>query len=179
VIRFGRAVLLPAMMSLAAVASEAQQQSSAERAYFRAVAHYFQMPEAEVAILGNWDLPPDEISVVLFVARRAGVSAEALVALRGSGRSWTELVARYQIGASALHVPLQDPGSAGRLTELYDAFGNTPIARWGDIRPSSEDIVALINVRVLSQSLGLPPDDIMVHTSTAVSFVELYAQLIR
>lgn len=178
-IRLARAVLLPGMMFFAAVASEAQQQSSAERAYFRAVARYFQVPEGEITILGHWDLPPDEIPVLLFVAHRAGVSAEALVALRESGRSWTELAARYQIGAAALHVPLHDRASAGRLTALYEAFSNTPVSRWGDIRPSSEDIVALVNVRVLSESLGVPPDEITSRTETTTSFLELYAQLIR
>jgi hypothetical protein len=89
------------------------------------------------------------------------------------------LAARYQIGASALHVPLHDPASAGRLTALYDTFSDTPVARWADISLSAEDIIALINVRILSQSLGLPPDEIMGRTSTAASFVELYAQLIR
>lgn len=178
-IRLSRAVLLPAMMAVAAVASEAQQQSSAERAYFRAVARYFQMPEAEITILGTWGLPSDEIPVVLFVARRAGVSPEALMALRGSGRSWTELAGSYQISAAALHVPLQDPTSAGRLTALYETFDGTPVSRWGEIRPSSEDIVTLVNVRVLAQSLGLSPDEIMNRTGTMTSFVDLYAQLIR
>ena len=178
-IRLPSAVLLLATMSFAAVASEAQDHSDAERAYFRGVARYFQVSEGEITILSNWELPPDEIPVLLFVARRAGVSAEALVALRASGRGWTELSARYQIGAPALHVSLNDPASAGRLAALYDTFRDTPVERWGGIPLSSEEIVALVNVRVLSQSLGLPPDDIMRRTADTTSFVELYSQLIR
>lgn len=177
-IRLARAVLLLAMAFFAAAASEAQQQSGTERAYFRAVARYFQVSEGEIAILSNWDLPPDEIPVLLFVARRAGVSAEAVVALRESGRGWTELAARYQIGAPALHVPLHDPASAGRLGSLYETFRETPVEGWGGISLSSEDIVALVNVRVLSQSLGLSPDEIMRRTASTTSFVELYSQLI-
>lgn len=178
-LRLSHAVLLLATMSLAAVASEAQQHSGAERAYFRAVARYFEVSEGEISILSNWDLSPDEIPVLLFVARRAGVSAEALIALRESGRSWTELSARYQIGAPALHVPLQDPTSAGGLSALYVTFRDTPVDRWGEISPSSQEIVALVNVRVLAQSLGLSPDDIMRRTADTTSFVELYSQLIR
>jgi hypothetical protein len=166
-------------MSFTAATTDAQEQSGTERAYFRAVARYFQMPEGEIAILRNWGLPADEVPVLVFVARRAGVSTEALVALRESGRDWTELSVRYQIGARALHVPIHDPTSAGRLSALYDTFRDTPVERWGDIRLSSEDIVALVNVRVLSQSLGLAPDDVMRRTATTTSFVELYSQLIR
>jgi len=166
-------------MSCAAVATEAQQQNSAEQAYFRAVARYFQIPEGELVILRNWEVPADEIPVLLFVARRAGVSSEALVALRESGRSWTELSDRYRIGARALHVPIHDASATGRLAPLYVTFQETPVERWDGIALSSEDIVALVNVRVLAQSLGLPPDEIMRRTATATSFVEIYAQLIR
>lgn len=178
-IRFSRAVLLLATMALAAVASEAQQPSSAERAYFRAVARHFDLPESEVVILGSGELHADEVPVLIFVARRAGISPEALAALRESGRSWTDLADRYEIGARALHVPLHDIGSAGRLSQLYAAFRDTPVDRWADIRLSSEDIVALVNVRVLAQSLGLRPDDVMGRTTEAASFVEVYAQMIR
>ena len=101
------------------------------------------------------------------------------MALRGAGRSWTELSERYQIGARALHVPVHDPASTGRLGPLYATFQETPVERWGSISLSSEDIVALVNVRVLSQSLGLSPDEIMRRTAGAGSFVELYSQLIR
>jgi len=179
VIRLPRAILLLATMSLATAASGAPPQTSEERAYFRAVARYFQMPEGEIALLGSWDLPADEIPVLVFVARRAGVSAEALVALRQSGRSWTDLSERYQIGVRALHVPLHDPASAGRLSVLYDRFRETPVERWGEISLSEEDIIALVNVRVLSQSLGLASDEVMRRTATTTSFVELYSQLIR
>lgn len=167
------------MLVVAPAAVEAQQRSGAEQAYFRAVARYFQIPEGELAILRNWDVPADEIPVLLFVARRAGVSAEALVALRGSGRSWTELSDRYQIGARALHVPVHDPSATGRLGPLYVTFRDTPVERWGSISLSHEDIVALVNVRVLSSSLGLASDDVMRRTGDTTSFVELYAQLLR
>jgi hypothetical protein len=163
----------------AATGVQARQQDNDERAYFRAVARFFQMPEGEVAILGHWDLPSDEIPVVLFIARRAGVSAEALVALRESGRSWTALTASYGIGANALHVPLQDARAAGALASAYDHFGATPVEQWATVPLTETDIVALVNVRVLSHALGVPPDDVARRTGTTGTFVELYAQLLR
>jgi hypothetical protein len=179
VVSLSRVAVMLVVVLGATIAPEAQGQTSAERAYFRAVALFFEMPEGEIAILGNWDLPPDEIPVVLFMARRAVVSPEALVALRQSGRSWTDLAKRYGIGANALHVPLADPASAGVLASVYERFRDTPVAQWTSISLSSADIVALVNVRVLSQSLGVPPDDIMRRTGTVPTFVELYAQLLH
>jgi hypothetical protein len=158
---------------------QAWQGDAHERAYFGAVARFFQVTEREVAILGHWDLPPDEIPVVLFVAQRAGISAEALVALRESGRSWSALATTYRIGANTLHVPLRDPRAAGILVPAYERFGRTPEAEWGTLTLSDADIVALVNVRVLAQALGVAPDDVARRTGSTRTFVELYAQLLR
>jgi hypothetical protein len=174
-----RAAVVLATLMCAATGVEARQVDGAESAYLRAVARHFQMPEGEVSILAHWDLPTDEIPVALFVARRAGVSAEALVALRESGRSWTALAASYNIGANTLHVPLRDPTAAGVLAGAYERFGATPVAEWADVPLGEGDIIALVNVRMLSQVLNVPPDDIARRTRSSTSFVELYAQLLR
>ena len=174
-----RAAAVVAMLLSWPAGVEAAQDAGAERAYLRAVARYFQMPESEVSILGHWDLPTEEIPVALFLARRAGVSAEALVALRGAGRTWTSLAASYNVGANALHVPLQGPATAGSLRGMYERFRDTPVGEWGTIPMSESDIVSLVNVRVLSDALGVAPDDIAGRTGDATSFVELYAQLLR
>ena len=178
-VSLSRATVVLATVMCTATGVDARQQSNAERAYYGAVARFFQMPEGEVAILGHWDLEPDEIPVVLFVARRAGVSAEALVALRESGRTWTALAASYNIGANAVHVPLRDPGSAGALAGVYERFGATPVAQWASIPLSEAEIIALVNLRMLSQVLGVAPDEVARHTGTTPTFVELYVQLLR
>lgn len=178
-VRISRTVLAFTVAAVAVAATDAQEPDWAERAYRSAVARYFHIPEAEIAILANWDLPAQEIPVVLFIAQRAGVSAEALVALRESGWSWTDLAQRYRVGPHALHVPLRDPESAGALAPLYDRFRDTPVADWSNIELGESDIVALVNVRVLSASLGLLPEEITRRTGTTQGFVELYAQLIR
>ena len=157
----------------------APQAMPGELAYYRAVASYFQVPASEVAILAHGgDIAADEIPVVLFVARRGGVSAEAVAALRESGRGWTELAQRFGVGANALHVPLGDPASAGALSAAYQRFAATPMPQWSTMRLESDEIVALVNVRVLAQALGVEPDAVARRTGS-MSFVELYAQFLR
>jgi hypothetical protein len=174
-----RTALVVVMLAGAASGVDARQEDAAERAYLRAVARFFQMPEGEVSILAHWDLPVEEIPVALFIARRAGVSTEALVALRESGRAWTALVATYNIGANALHVPLRDPASAGSLAGAYERFRDTPVEDWAGIRLEDRDIIALVNVRVLADALGLSPDDIARRTGSSATFVALYGELLR
>ena len=170
-----------AFATLMVVASglSGQEQDAARLAYFRAVASYFGLPATEITILGDWELPPDEIPVVLFVASRAGVSPEALLALRTSGRSWGELTRRYGIGASALHLPLSQGAFAGPLASTYDRFRATPVAEWGSINLTDPEIVTLVNVRVLSESLDMSPGEILGSVGASPTFVHLYQRLIR
>lgn len=154
------------------------QADTANRAYFRAVAEYFQLPVGEVAILGDWSLPADEIPVALFIATRAGISPEALVALRGSGRSWSELAGRYQVGPAQLHVPFSGVPANGLLAGAYQQYQARPVADWGQIDLTDEDIVVLVNVRVLSSILRLRPDEVLQRRAGARSFVDVYARMI-
>lgn len=171
--------LLAALTVLALVAgpAHAQERDAARADYFRAVAAFFNLPANEIAILADWDISADEIPVVLFVARRAGVSPEALVALRDAGDGWAELSRRYEVGPAAFHVPVRDDAAAGRLEDAYALFRSTPVGEWDTIRLSDDDIVALVNVRVISQALGLPAERVLAETEGTGSFVRLHARL--
>jgi hypothetical protein len=177
------AILTRAFLVMVAVVSAADvsaAQDVTQRAYLRAVAGYFQVSETEIAILGHGGgVPAEEIPVVLFIARRGGVSPEAVVALREAGRPWPELAQRFGVGANALHVPMSDAAQMGTLGPLYERFRVTPVDQWPTMRLDGVDIVALVNVRVLSQALGIPPDQIAQRTGTVPAFVDLYATFLR
>jgi hypothetical protein len=159
--------------------TDASAQSEAHTDYLRAVAKFFSLPTSEVAILGDWQLEVDEIPVVLFVARRAGVSPEALVALRSAGQSWVKLTGQYRVKAPALYVPVRDDVPAGALEGAYQQFRGAPVSGWGDIKLTDPHIIGLVNLRVISQSLGLSAEQVLGETSNGLTYVELHAQLSR
>ena len=167
-------ICVPALAQTQTPVSEVVRQG-----YFRAVGEFFTLPPTELAILNEWELDEDEIPVALFIAERTGVSAEALVALRRSGRSWAELAARYGVSAAALHVPIPEQSSAGEITTLYQQYRSTPESGWADIKLESAEIVALINVRLLAQTLGISPAEVLAQSEATDSFVKLFGELIH
>lgn len=171
-----------ALFTLMAVLSSpvgAQDREIMRQDYFRAVASFFNLPPNEIAILSDWEMPADEIPVVLFMARRAGVSPEALVALRDAGRGWSTLADRYSVHAAAFHVPVADDAPTGRLESAYRLFRSTPVGEWSTVRLSDDDIVGLVNVRVISQSLRIPAERVLAATAQPGSFLDLYVRLRR
>jgi len=171
-------VLIPVLAAGATVAVAQEGTTGAREAYFGAVAEFFKLPRSEVAILGDWRLGADEIPVVLFVARRAGVSPEAVVALRRSGRGWAELATRYRLDAAQFHVPLPDQAAAGVLESAFERYRALPADRWREVALSDTEIVGLVNLRVLAQTLRVAPE-VILREAGGGSWQELYVRLIR
>lgn len=175
-----RAVAVALLTSITPLHPIRAQDQSVEAldAYFRAVAEFFAIPASEVAILGEWRLPPDEIPVALFIAHEVGVSPEALVALRRSGKGWSELTARYHLEAARFYVPLPSGASAGRLEAVYDRYRTVPTPSWSEVTLTDHDIVALVNLRLLSQTLHMEPERVLASAAPG-TWVQIYARLLR
>ena len=84
-------------------------------AYARAVGEHFRVPPEEVAVLSEWGLAIEEIPVVLFLARRGGMSADALATLKRGGQSWFQLAQRSGLDAGSFLVPLPESAGGGPL----------------------------------------------------------------
>jgi hypothetical protein len=146
-------------------------------AYFRAVAEHFEVPVGEVAIVGDWELEPDEVPVVLFLSSRAGVSPDALIGLRRSGRSWREVASRFGLGVRSFHILLPEDAPLGPLSRAYGEFRGRPSHEWNQIELDDAEIILLVNLRVLSEEVGVSPLRVLQSWEEAGSFVAGFASL--
>jgi hypothetical protein len=153
-------------------------QSSVD-AYFRTVGAHFQVPLQEVAILGDWELEPEEVAVVLFVARHVAVSPDVVVALRSGGMSWMSVALRFGLAAGSFHLPLPQAASLGGLTRAYEGFRARPPREWGNLRLEDSDLVALVNLRILSEQLAVEPVRVLQVWNETGDFVTCHRVLLR
>jgi hypothetical protein len=150
---------------------------SVREAYFRVVGEYFEVPLQEVSIIGEWDVPPDEVPVVLFLAQQAGVSPDALIGVRRGTRPWVEVASRFGVDPGAFHMPLPQNADLGLLNRVYEEFRTRPARAWGEIRLEDPEIVALVNLRVLCQTSGASPVEVIRAREEAGSFLAAYPRL--
>ncbi len=158
--------------------ADAASSISTSDAYLRAVAQHFQLPLDEVRVLADWNLPLEEVPVVLYVAQRTGVSPDALIAIRRAGTSWMDVARRYGLDAGIFHTPMES-GEAGEL--LGDArarFQGVPQSQWSQIQLSDREVIALVNVRFLSRELGTGVGQVVEARSRSRDFVEAYQALL-
>ena len=144
-------------------------------AYYRAVGQHFGVPPSEVIVLSEWRLPPEEIPVVLYIADRGGISPDAVVALRQGGTGWPVVARRYALDAGSFHVRID--GNAGSLARLYEEYAARPQAQWSSIQLSDGDVIALVNLRVLSEVLRGTPLAVLQARDRAGSWVAAYRAL--
>lgn len=177
--RFSRFFPLLALVAAAVVPVDLHGQSDEVEAYYRAVGDHFQVSFQEVSILSEWQLAPDEVPVVLFLASRGGISPDAVVALRRGGRGWAELASRYGVGAEDFHVPLGGGAAVGSLDRAYEQYEATPAASWGGIVLSDDEIVGLVNVRVLSEAANVSGARVLQARERAGSYVAAFRSLLQ
>jgi hypothetical protein len=147
-------------------------------AYFRAVGKYFKVPPEEVVIVADWEVEADEVPVALFLSSRAGVAPDALVGLRRSGRPWREVARQFGVGVRAFHVPLPVDAELGMLARAYTEFRSRHSREWDQIELTDAEVVALVNLRVLSEQVGVPPVRVLRSCEQAGSFVAGFASLL-
>ncbi len=145
------------LLSLAAVPQGHGQTTgrAGEAAFLRAVGENFGFPSSELEVLRRWGLSAGEIPVVLFLAKRAGVSPDVVVTQRGGGESWMAVAGRYSLHAGDFHVQLDGP--YGALAGAYNRFNERPASDWREIPLSDVEVVGLVNARFLAGYLNVSP----------------------
>jgi hypothetical protein len=147
-------------------------------AYHATVSRAFSVPTQEVGIIAEWPLGPDEIAVVLFVARSAGVSPDVVASLR-RGRPWADILRLYSVGAGALRISFPDGAPLGPLEDTYRTFGETPRPSWADIELSDDTVIALVNIRALAPQLGVTVERVLETWGGEGDFVSVHQRLTR
>jgi hypothetical protein len=168
---------LLAMCSVAIPLEAQAPGSDAVASYYNAVGEYFRVPSSEIMILSEWRLAAEEIPVVLYTAGQRGISPEAVVALRRSGQDWSMVARRYGLDAADFYVPIE--GSSGPLVRVYQAYGSRPQTEWSTIDLLDDDIVGLVNLRVLSGVFQVRPGVVLQARDRAGSWVGAYRALVR
>ena len=86
---------------------------------------------------------------------------------------------RLGIGPRDFHVPLPVDADLGPLTGAYEQFRSRPPREWSGIRLEDGDVVALVNLRVLSEQTGRAPFTVLSTFQEAGSFMATYPLLLR
>jgi hypothetical protein len=135
------------------------------------IGSFFQVPQAQVAIVRQRQIPDEEAPVVLFLAQQGHVSTDVIVNQRLGGMSWMDIALGLHLNAGTFYVPVTgDPG--GPYTSIYAHFKGKK-RRWKSIRLRDDEIVNLVNLRFTTQRYGYRPDEVATLRTGGKHFYEI------
>jgi len=76
--------------------------------FYLSVGDYYKVPQREVLIIKERKVPDDEIPVVLFIAKRANVTPQAIINLRIDGKSWMDITLHFGLTPEIFYVPVKE-----------------------------------------------------------------------
>ena len=173
-------ILLAAMMIAAAapvVESEAGVDTGVPAGeeglsgFFFVVGDYYRIPQSEVMIIRKRGIPPCEIPVNLLIAKRAHVAPEIITDIRLRDNTWLHTTLRFGLGPEIFYVRVGVVVRDPPYDRIYRYYQHKPRRKWKTIVLRDDDIVNLVNLRLMSEHYGYPPERIIKMRSGGKEFV--------
>ena len=141
--------------------------------FFLAVGDYFRIPQTEVIIIRERGTPADEIPVVLFIAKRAHVEPEIVMDFRLRNNTWLYTTLRFGLGPEIFYVPVDMVIKDSLYGKAYGYYKHKPRKEWKTIVLSDNDIVNLVNLKLMSEYYRYPPEEIIKMRSRGQEFYSI------
>ncbi len=144
--------------------------------FYLAIGDHYKAPEKEVIIVKERGIPDDDLPVVFFLSKRAGVSPGVIIDLHLGGKSWMDITFHYGLTAEIYYVEVAKV-KGPPYGKAYGHFKNKPKKDWKTIKLVDADIVNFVNLRFLSEHYGHSPDEIISMRSKGESFAKINAKV--
>jgi len=141
--------------------------------FYLAIGEHYTVPEKEIRVVREKNIPDDDLAVVFFLAERARVKPGVIVKLRVGGKSWMDIAFQYGLNAETFYVPLQNPGPP--YGKAWGHHKNKKKHEWKKVRFSDAEVAAFVNLRFLSNHYGCSADEIAKMKSDGKSFKSINA----
>jgi hypothetical protein len=141
--------------------------------FLLAVGDYYRIPQKEIIIIRERGIPPYEIPVALFIAKRAHVAPEIITDFRLRDNAWLYTTLRFGLGPEIFYVPVGVVVRDPPYSRVYKSYNHKPRKEWKTIVLRDDDIVNLVNLKLMSEHHRYPPEKIIKMRSEGREFVSI------
>lgn len=138
--------------------------------FYLSMGDYFHVPQQEIIIIQQRGIPYYEIPVVYHIVQCAHVSPSLIVNLRLGGSSWIDICLHYGCSPEIFYVPVAVEVSGPPYGHAYGHYKKRPKEQWREIRLSDDDIINLVNLKVISEHHHCAPEEVIKIRSAGSDF---------
>jgi hypothetical protein len=133
--------------------------------------HYGVPPSRVVGLRDRYRCRDEELPVAYFLAARARVEPTAVFELRARNRSWLDITFHYGLSPDIFFIPVRTDPAGPPYGKAYGYYRKRGAGNeWARAALSDSDLVALVNLRFLSERYGVPPESVMEMRGRQASF---------
>jgi hypothetical protein len=145
--------------------------------FLLAVGGYYRIPQTEVVVIRERGIPPYEIPVVLIIAKRAHVAPETVTDFRLRDNTWFYTTLRFGLGPEIFYVPMGVVVKDPLYSRVYGYYTHKPKKEWKTILLSDDDIINLVNLKLMSEHYRYPPEKVIKMRSRGKEFVSINEEI--
>jgi len=142
--------------------------------YYRSIANYHRVSEKDVYFVRQRGIPDEELPVIFYLASLAAV-APSIVAdeYRRPGITLNDLTRIFGLNPEIYHYPVKFRVDGPPYGKAYGYYRNKPKKEWKNIKLSNTDIINLVNLRFISESRGVDPEDVINRRKSGKNFITI------
>jgi len=145
------------------------------RSFHLAIGEHYGVQEKTVIAVRERKIPEEDIPVVFFLAKNAGVTPDVIVKLRVSGNSWMQIATQFGLTAELFYVKFdKDPGPP--YGKAWGHFKKHKRADWHKVRLVDADITNLVNLKFAVARHGCTPAEVVKMRAKGDGFVKFHKQ---
>jgi len=129
--------------------------------FYRSIAHYNNVSEDDVYFIRKKGVADEELPVIFYLASLAGVSPALVADEYKPGNSLLDLTRTFGLNPEIYHYPIKSKVDGPPYGKAYGYYRNKPKKEWKNIKLSNTDIINLVNLRFISDSNGVDPEDVI------------------
>ncbi len=138
--------------------------------YHAAIQDYFKVLGDKINDCQQRNVNDEEIPVVLFMAQRAGVGSEAVLAVRAGGLNWMQVAYHFHLNPKIFFMSLPANGVVHTPYEKsYGYFKNHS----DRVNFTDTDVINWVNLKFISEHYGRDPEEIIKMRSAGKSFRDI------
>lgn len=145
------------------------------KSFHLAIGEHYGVKEKEVIVVRERKIPDEDLPVVFFLAKHAGVTHDVIVRLRLGGSSWMQIATSYSLGADLFYVDFdRDPGPP--YGKAWGRYKKHKRSEWHKVRLVDADIINLVNLKFAVAHYGCSPYDVVKMRAKGNGFAKFHKQ---
>ena len=143
------------------------------KSFHLAIGEHYGVKEKEVIVVRERRIPEEDLPVVFFLAKHAGVTSSVIVKLRLKGNSWTQIAAQFGLSAELFYVKFNgNPGPP--YGKAWGHYKKHKRADWHKVKLVDADIINLVNLKFAVAHYGYTPNDVVKMRAKGGGFVKFH-----